>query len=185
MLITTAAVHGGASGGALVDAQGQLVGLVTSNAKHARGATLPHCNFCIAAEELRPVWAWVKRHEQQQQQLLRQQQQQQGVRTQDGALATAEPASSSLSASSTAGSAKDAWAALSAEAAAEMLRELRALDVANDAGVRLWALLPPKPPPAQVGGSGSSSSKHGGGLAAVAERLGKQLHDVVAVRSRL
>jgi S1-C subfamily serine protease len=61
MVISTAAVHAGASGGALVDASGRLQGLVTSNARHARGATLPHLNFCISAAELRPVWEWAQR----------------------------------------------------------------------------------------------------------------------------
>jgi hypothetical protein len=68
MLLTTAAVHSGASGGAVLDpASGQLLGLVTSNAKHtpsrasadAAGTptVLPHINFCIAAAQLRPVVA--------------------------------------------------------------------------------------------------------------------------------
>jgi hypothetical protein len=58
MLITTAAVYSGASGGAVVDGAGRLCGIVTSNAKHSAGATLPHLNFCIAAEELRSLWVW-------------------------------------------------------------------------------------------------------------------------------
>lgn len=46
MLITTAAVHRGASGGAVLDAaSGALAGLVTSNARHASGTTLPDINF--------------------------------------------------------------------------------------------------------------------------------------------
>jgi S1-C subfamily serine protease len=66
MVISTAAVHSGASGGALVDAAGRLVGLVTSNARHVKGQTLPHMNFCISAAELRPVWDWAQQQQQQQ-----------------------------------------------------------------------------------------------------------------------
>ncbi|KAF8057630.1 DEG15 [Scenedesmus sp. PABB004] len=62
MVITTAGVHAGASGGALVNASGRLVGLVTSNSRHVSGATLPHFAFCAAADELRPLWAWAARH---------------------------------------------------------------------------------------------------------------------------
>jgi peroxisomal leader peptide-processing protease len=58
MLVGTASVHAGASGGALLDAAGRLLGLVTSNARHARGGTLPNLNFSIAADELRPWMAW-------------------------------------------------------------------------------------------------------------------------------
>lgn len=68
MLLTTAAVHSGASGGAVLDtASGRLLGLVTSNAKHTPSAVaaksagpptvLPHINFGIAAAQLRPVVA--------------------------------------------------------------------------------------------------------------------------------
>ncbi len=58
MLLTTAAVHAGASGGAVVNAAGQLVGLVTSNARHTSGGTLPRLNFCVHVDELRPLWTW-------------------------------------------------------------------------------------------------------------------------------
>lgn len=64
MVISTAAVHSGASGGALVDSAGRLVGLVTSNARHVKGRTLPHLNFCISAAELRPVWDWAQQQQQ-------------------------------------------------------------------------------------------------------------------------
>jgi S1-C subfamily serine protease len=37
MLLTTAAVHSGASGGAVLSAWGQLLGMVTSNARHVSG----------------------------------------------------------------------------------------------------------------------------------------------------
>lgn len=59
MLITTAAVHSGASGAAIVDQDsGELLGMVTSNARHGAGATLPRLNFCIAGEELRALMRW-------------------------------------------------------------------------------------------------------------------------------
>ena len=66
MLLTTAAVHSGASGGAVVDADtGGWLGLVTSNAKHSgakhatqqRATVLPHLNFSIPADQLLPVVA--------------------------------------------------------------------------------------------------------------------------------
>ena len=57
MLQTSAAVHAGSSGGAVVDAQGRLVALMTSNATHTRGGTLPHLNFAIpVASLLLPAW---------------------------------------------------------------------------------------------------------------------------------
>ncbi|KAG2486507.1 hypothetical protein HYH03_014809 [Edaphochlamys debaryana] len=58
MIIATTTTHAGGSGGALLDGSGRLVGLVTSNARHAGGTTLPNMAFCIAAEELEPVIRW-------------------------------------------------------------------------------------------------------------------------------
>lgn len=40
MLLTTAAVHSGASGGAVLSAGGRLLGMVTSNAWHVSGVLL-------------------------------------------------------------------------------------------------------------------------------------------------
>lgn len=84
VLVTTAAVHAGASGGAVLDpGTGQLVGLVTSNTKlglkeHStenqgrkfpprqhrdtiRSTVLyPHLNYCIGTAALRPVVAALK-----------------------------------------------------------------------------------------------------------------------------
>jgi S1-C subfamily serine protease len=74
MLLTTAAVHSGASGGAVLDAAtGQLLGLVTSNAKHtpsngqggiggagaagSAATVLPHLNFSIPAAQLASIVA--------------------------------------------------------------------------------------------------------------------------------
>lgn len=64
MVIATASTHAGGSGGALLDSRGRLVGLVTSNARHVAGGTLPRLAFCIAAEELEPVVAWCTAHDQ-------------------------------------------------------------------------------------------------------------------------
>ncbi|GLI61287.1 hypothetical protein VaNZ11_003638 [Volvox africanus] len=58
MVIASTTTHAGGSGGALLDCHGRLVGLVTSNARHAGGITLPNMAFCIAAEELAPVIRW-------------------------------------------------------------------------------------------------------------------------------
>nr|CAD1819129.1 unnamed protein product [Ananas comosus var. bracteatus] len=56
MLQTTAAVHPGASGGAVVNSEGLMVGLVTSNARHGGGSTIPHMNFSIPCAALEPVF---------------------------------------------------------------------------------------------------------------------------------
>lgn len=57
MLLTTATVHAGASGGAVVSADGCIVGITTSNARHsASGSTIPNLNFAVAADALRSLW---------------------------------------------------------------------------------------------------------------------------------
>jgi len=57
MVLTTATVQSGASGGAVLSPSGALVALVTSNARHTRsGAVIPNLNFGIAAPALRPLW---------------------------------------------------------------------------------------------------------------------------------
>ncbi|GAB4814878.1 hypothetical protein N2152v2_001924 [Parachlorella kessleri] len=57
-LLTTACVHSGASGGAVLDPRsGRLLGLVTSNAKQSSGMVYPHLNFSIPTSLLRPVCA--------------------------------------------------------------------------------------------------------------------------------
>lgn len=57
MLMTSATVHAGASGGAVVTAGGCIAGLVTSNARFSSSAILPNLNFAVAAAALRPLWA--------------------------------------------------------------------------------------------------------------------------------
>lgn len=58
MLMTSATVHAGTSGGAVVADDGSIAGLVTSNARFAAsGAIIPNLNFVIAAETLKPIWA--------------------------------------------------------------------------------------------------------------------------------
>jgi S1-C subfamily serine protease len=48
----------GASGGAVIDESGCLVGMVTSNTRHvATGHSMPHLNFSLPAAALRPLWA--------------------------------------------------------------------------------------------------------------------------------
>ncbi|KAI5080606.1 hypothetical protein GOP47_0003789 [Adiantum capillus-veneris] len=58
MLETTAAVHPGGSGGAVVNENGHLIGLVTSNARHSGGAVIPHLNFSIPYASLKPIFAF-------------------------------------------------------------------------------------------------------------------------------
>jgi hypothetical protein len=49
----------GASGAAVVDITGGMVGLVTSNARHTASQRLvQHLNFAIPSQQLRPVFSW-------------------------------------------------------------------------------------------------------------------------------
>ncbi|KAF9970196.1 hypothetical protein BGZ73_007187 [Actinomortierella ambigua] len=52
MLLSSAPVHRGNSGGVLVDTLGQLVGLVTGNGKTSTGRTITHLNFAIPIEAI-------------------------------------------------------------------------------------------------------------------------------------
>uniref|UniRef100_A0ACD5T8Y2 Uncharacterized protein n=1 Tax=Avena sativa TaxID=4498 RepID=A0ACD5T8Y2_AVESA len=58
MLQTTAAVHPGASGGVLVNSHGRMVGLITSNAKHGGGSTIPRLNFSIPSKSLEMIFKY-------------------------------------------------------------------------------------------------------------------------------
>ncbi|RLM99777.1 glyoxysomal processing protease, glyoxysomal isoform X1 [Panicum miliaceum] len=58
MLQTTAAVHPGASGGVLVNSHGLMVGIITSNAKHGAGSTIPHLNFSIPCKSLETIFKY-------------------------------------------------------------------------------------------------------------------------------
>ncbi|KAL2931860.1 Glyoxysomal processing protease glyoxysomal [Bienertia sinuspersici] len=60
MLETTAAVHPGGSGGAIVNSSGHMIALVTSNAKHGGGTVIPHMNFSIPSAALKPVFSFAK-----------------------------------------------------------------------------------------------------------------------------
>ncbi|KAL4201250.1 hypothetical protein AMTRI_Chr02g215120 [Amborella trichopoda] len=60
MLETTAAVHAGGSGGAVVNTDGCMIGLVTSNARHSGGTVIPHLNFSIPYAALIPVFKFAK-----------------------------------------------------------------------------------------------------------------------------
>ncbi|XP_041365771.1 peroxisomal leader peptide-processing protease-like [Gigantopelta aegis] len=56
MIQTTCAVHPGASGGALIDKHGHLVGIVVCNAKDvSSGACFPHVNLSIPMNTIWPV----------------------------------------------------------------------------------------------------------------------------------
>ncbi|KAM5588178.1 hypothetical protein ABKV19_006558 [Rosa sericea] len=60
MLETTAAVHPGGSGGAVVNSDGHMIGLVTSNARHGGGTVIPHLNFSIPCAALVPIFKFSK-----------------------------------------------------------------------------------------------------------------------------
>ncbi|GMY37401.1 glyoxysomal processing protease, glyoxysomal isoform X2 [Fagus crenata] len=60
MLETTAAVHPGGSGGAVVNSDGHMIGLVTSNARHGGGTIIPHLNFSIPCAALAPIFKFSK-----------------------------------------------------------------------------------------------------------------------------
>ncbi|KAE8728781.1 Mitochondrial arginine transporter BAC1 [Hibiscus syriacus] len=78
MLETTAAVHPGGSGGAVVNSDGRLIGLVTRsallhilvafvvvatwmhNARHGGGKVIPHLNFSITSAVLMPIFQFAR-----------------------------------------------------------------------------------------------------------------------------
>ncbi|XP_027932289.1 glyoxysomal processing protease, glyoxysomal [Vigna unguiculata] len=60
MLETTAAIHPGASGGAVINSDGHMIGLVTSNARHSGGTVIPHLNFSIPSAALAPIFKFSK-----------------------------------------------------------------------------------------------------------------------------
>ncbi|KAH9606548.1 hypothetical protein KSS87_000535 [Heliosperma pusillum] len=60
MLETTASVHPGSSGGAVVNSTGHMIALVTSNAKHGGGTVIPHMNFSIPSGALEPLFIFAK-----------------------------------------------------------------------------------------------------------------------------
>lgn len=60
MIETTAAVHPGGSGGAVVNSDGYMIGLVTSNARHGGGTVIPHLNFSIPCAALEPIFKYSK-----------------------------------------------------------------------------------------------------------------------------
>ncbi|WCJ27070.1 protease-related [Euphorbia peplus] len=60
MLETTAAVHPGGSGGAVVSSEGCMIGLVTSNARHGGGTAIPHLNFSIPCALLEPIFEFAR-----------------------------------------------------------------------------------------------------------------------------
>ncbi|CAI9755164.1 unnamed protein product [Fraxinus pennsylvanica] len=60
MFETTAAVHPGSSGGAVVNSDGHMIGLVTSNARHGGGTVIPHLNFSIPCAALAPTFNFSK-----------------------------------------------------------------------------------------------------------------------------
>lgn len=55
LIQTTANIHPGCSGGALVDSNGDFVALVAGNSVHKTGYALPHLNFCVPFSMLRSI----------------------------------------------------------------------------------------------------------------------------------
>ncbi|KAI3814894.1 hypothetical protein L1987_14541 [Smallanthus sonchifolius] len=60
MIETTAAVHPGGSGGAVLNSDGHMISLVTSNATHGGGTLIPYLNFSIPCAALEPVVSFSK-----------------------------------------------------------------------------------------------------------------------------
>ncbi|CAM8903264.1 hypothetical protein QQ045_011525 [Rhodiola kirilowii] len=60
MLETTASVHPGCSGGAVVNSHGCMIGLVTSNSRHNGGTVIPHLNFSIPCAAMKPIFEFSK-----------------------------------------------------------------------------------------------------------------------------
>ena len=52
----------GASGAALADFNGSIIGLVTSNTKHSAAGSFPRWSFAIAAAQLEPIVACLHQH---------------------------------------------------------------------------------------------------------------------------
>jgi len=61
MLQTTAAVHPGGSGGAVVNGEGRMIGLVTSNARHSGGTVIPFLNFSVPYAALLPIFEFASK----------------------------------------------------------------------------------------------------------------------------
>lgn len=59
VLQSSAAVHRGCSGGALV-AQGRLLGMVTTNVKQQDGSVMPHVNFILPVTLLTPICTYLE-----------------------------------------------------------------------------------------------------------------------------
>ncbi|GFR47976.1 hypothetical protein Agub_g9800 [Astrephomene gubernaculifera] len=138
MLLATTTTHAGGSGGALLDSRGRLVGLVTSNARHAGGATLPNMAFCIAAEELEPVLRWAAARAAGSS----------SSSSWSSAAESCECCAGAAGAAATHGSA----AAGAADHAPPGLAALAALDEYDEDAERIWrlqmpSLEPPPPPP--------------------------------------
>ncbi|KAK1557959.1 hypothetical protein Q3G72_034744 [Acer saccharum] len=60
MLETTAAIHPGGSGGAVVNQNSHMIGLVTSNTRHGGGTIIPHLNFSIPCAVLAPIFQFAR-----------------------------------------------------------------------------------------------------------------------------
>lgn len=60
LIQTNAAVNKGASGGAVVDSEGYLLGLVTCNAMTNDGTIIPKINFSIPMQLLSPIWDYLQ-----------------------------------------------------------------------------------------------------------------------------
>ncbi|CAN0853084.1 Glyoxysomal processing protease, glyoxysomal [Linum grandiflorum] len=60
MLETTASVNPGGSGGAIVNSEGQMIALVTSNTRYGGRTVIPHLNFSIPCAVLTPIFEFAK-----------------------------------------------------------------------------------------------------------------------------
>lgn len=60
LIQTNAAVNKGASGGAVIDSKGFLLGLVTCNAMTNDGTIIPKINFSIPMQLLSPIWDFLQ-----------------------------------------------------------------------------------------------------------------------------
>eukprot|EP00002_Diphylleia_rotans_P039656 TRINITY_DN9250_c0_g2_i1.p1 TRINITY_DN9250_c0_g2~~TRINITY_DN9250_c0_g2_i1.p1 ORF type:complete len:545 (-),score=103.45 TRINITY_DN9250_c0_g2_i1:208-1842(-) len=63
LILSSADVHAGNSGGALIDSNGRMIGLVAKNCRQADGKSIPELNFSIAASSFEHVIKFIEQQD--------------------------------------------------------------------------------------------------------------------------